>query len=81
MDGGQAKAYPLPLFDGPGQLGQPLQRHAHPVVSDLEEKIYQLRDTDSYDERQSQLENNIYVLTALIQEYMYNYLYYEAARP
>ena len=26
-----------------------------------------------------QLENNIYVLTKLIQEYMYNYLYHEAA--
>ena len=50
------------------------------LCHNLEEKIYQLRDTDSYDERQSQLENNIYVLTALIQEYMYNYLYYEAAR-
>ena len=50
------------------------------LCHNLEEKIYQLRDTDSYDERQSQLENNIYVLTALIQEHMYNYLYYEAAR-
>ncbi|WP_251317569.1 sensor histidine kinase [Flintibacter muris] len=50
------------------------------LCRNLEEKIYELRDTSSYDERQSQLENNIYVLTALIQEYMYNYLYYEAVR-
>ena len=50
------------------------------LCQNLEEKIYQLRDTGSYDQRQTQLENNIYVLTSLIQEYMYNYLYYEAAR-
>lgn len=50
------------------------------LCQNLEEKITQLRDTSSYDERQSQLENNIYVLTSLIQEYMYNYLYYEAVR-
>ena len=48
------------------------------LCQNLEEKIYELRDTGSYDERQNQLENNIYVLTSLIQEYMYNYLYYEA---
>ena len=46
----------------------------------LESKIYQIEETENYDNRQSQLENNIYVLTGLIQEYMYNYLYYEAAR-
>ena len=50
------------------------------LCRNLEEKIYQLRDADSYDQRQSQLENNIYVLTALIQEYMYNYLYCEAVQ-
>lgn len=44
----------------------------------LEEKIYEIRDTESYDERNQQLENNIYVITSLIQEYMYDYLYYEA---
>lgn len=45
----------------------------------LESKIRQIEETESYDERQIQLENNIYVLTKLIQEYMYNYLYHEAA--
>lgn len=45
----------------------------------LESKIYQIEETDNYDDRQMQLENNIYVLTKLIQEYMYTYLYYEAS--
>lgn len=48
------------------------------LSENLERKIYQIRDTTSYDERQMQLENNIYVITDLIQEYMYNYLYSEA---
>lgn len=50
------------------------------LCENLEEKIYQIRDTESYDERQMQLENNINVITSLIQEYMYNYLYYEAVQ-
>ena len=50
------------------------------LCGNLEEKIYQIEQTRSYDDRQMQLENNIYVLTALIQEYMYNYLYCEAAQ-
>ena len=50
------------------------------LCENLEEKIRQIERTRSYDDRQMQLENNIYVLTSLIQEYMYNYLYYEAAR-
>ena len=47
------------------------------LCENLEEKIYQIERTGSYDQRQLQLENNIYVLTALVQEYMYNYLYWE----
>lgn len=50
------------------------------LCENLEEKIYQIRDTESYDERQIQLENNINIITSLIQEYMYNYLYYEAVQ-
>ena len=50
------------------------------LCENLEEKIYQIQRTQRYDDRQMQLENNIYVLTALIQEYMYNYLYWEAVR-
>ncbi len=48
------------------------------LCQNLEEKIYLIQETESYDERQLQLENNVYVLTSLIQEYMYNYLYYES---
>lgn len=50
------------------------------LCENLEEKIYQIEQTQSYDGRQMQLENNVYVLTALIQEYMYNYLYYESVQ-
>ncbi len=50
------------------------------LCENLESKIYQIEKTQSYDERQTQLENNIYVLTDMIQSYVYTYLYYEAAR-
>ena len=50
------------------------------LCENLEEKIYQIEQTQSYDERQMQLENNVYVLTAMIQEYMYNYLYCESVQ-
>lgn len=49
------------------------------LCTNLESKIYLIEETPGYDERQLQLENNIYVLTKLIQEYMYTYLYHEAA--
>lgn len=48
------------------------------LCENLEEKIYQIEATSNYDQRLTQLENNIYVLTALVEEYMYNYLYSEA---
>lgn len=48
------------------------------LCENLEKRIYQIQDTSGYDERQSQLENNIYVLTSLVEEYMYTYLYYES---
>ena len=50
------------------------------LCENLEEKIYQIERTQSYDSRQMQLENNVYVLTALIQEYMYTYLYCESVQ-
>ena len=66
-------------------LGTTVQKDSHQAISsvlnlceNLEEKIYQIQDTENYDDRLSQLENNIYVLTALVEEYMYNYLYCEA---
>jgi len=49
------------------------------LCANLEGKMYQISNTNNYDERQTQLKNNIYVLSDLIQTYMYNYLYYEAA--
>ena len=44
----------------------------------LEERMNDIDEAETYDERVSQLENNIYILTDLIQTYMYNYLYYES---
>ena len=49
------------------------------LCENLEGKIYQIEQTADYDQRLSQLENNIYVLTSLVEEYMYTYLYYEAS--
>lgn len=48
------------------------------LCENLETKMVQIQETGNYDEREVQLENNIYVLTSLIQEYMYNYLYSES---
>lgn len=44
----------------------------------LKEKMYELEKTPDYDGRMRQLNNNIYVLTALIQNKMMDYIYYEA---
>lgn len=44
----------------------------------LEQRMEEIDDAGSYDERMEQLENNIYILTDLIQTYMYDYLYYES---
>lgn len=49
------------------------------LCENLERKIYQIEQTTDYDQRLTQLENNIYVLTSLVEEYMYTYLYYEAS--
>ena len=40
--------------------------------------INEIVATDGYDQRMNQLENNVYVITSLIQKYLYTYLYYEA---
>lgn len=48
------------------------------LCENLEEKIYQIQDTSDYDSRLAQLENNIYILTSLVEDYMYTYLYFEA---
>lgn len=49
------------------------------LCENLEKQIRVIENTRSYDERQIQLENNIYVLTSLIEEYMDEYLNFEAA--
>lgn len=48
------------------------------LCHNLEDKMLQIADTKGYESREDQLEQNIYVLTDLIQKYMYTYLYYEA---
>lgn len=48
------------------------------LCRNLEEKMYGINEISNYDERISHLQNNIYVMTALIEEYMYNYIYNEA---
>lgn len=45
----------------------------------LEQRMDEIDNAGSYDEGMTQLENNIYILTELIQTYMYDYLYYESA--
>jgi len=44
----------------------------------LKLRMADIEAAESYDERMQQLETNIYILTDLIQTYMYNYLYYES---
>ncbi len=49
------------------------------LCHNLEDKMQQIAETKEYDSRVEQLENNIYITTGLVEEYMYTYLYYEAA--
>ena len=44
----------------------------------LEQRMDEIDSAGSYDESMSQLDNNIYILTDLIQSYMYDYLYHES---
>ena len=48
------------------------------LCENLRHCIQEIEATDGYDLRMHQLESNIYVITELIQKYMYNYLYHEA---
>jgi len=49
------------------------------LCNNLEQKMQQIAETKEYDSRVDQLEKNIYILTDLIQKFMYTYLYYESA--
>lgn len=48
------------------------------LCGSLESSIGKLCQTDGYDQRMEQLETNIYVITELIQEHIYTYLFHEA---
>lgn len=49
------------------------------LCHNLEDKMEKINETTEYESRMYQLENDIYVTVDMIQEYMYTYLYYEAA--
>ena len=49
------------------------------LCHNLQDKMEKIAETKEYNSREEQLVNNIYILTDMIQEYMYTYLYYEAA--
>ncbi|NLG05197.1 MAG: sensor histidine kinase [Clostridia bacterium] len=53
-------------------------RNVLDYCENLKKRMYALGETDGYDSRIQQLDNNIYVLTGLIQEKMMDYIYYEA---
>ncbi len=48
------------------------------LCENLRRCIQEIEATDGYDLRMHQLESNIYVITELIQKYIYTYLYHEA---
>ena len=48
------------------------------LCANLESSIDKLCRTEGYDQRMEQLETNIYVITELIQEHIYTYLFHEA---
>ncbi len=50
------------------------------LCGNLSGSIDRICQTEGYDQRMEQLENNVYVITELIDEHVYTYLYHEAAR-
>ena len=50
------------------------------LCDNLTASIDRIQSTEGYDKRMEQLETNIYVITQLIEEYMYTYLYHEAGQ-
>jgi two-component system sensor histidine kinase YesM len=48
------------------------------LCGNLKSRISDIEAAEDYDSRMHQLEANVYVITELIQDYMYTYLYYEA---
>lgn len=62
----------------------PESRRAIESVLDLCHSLYvsigKILNAPSYDKRMEELESNIYVITQLMQEYVYTYLYHEAGQ-
>lgn len=50
------------------------------LCDSLTASINKIQGTDGYDKRMEQLETSVYIITELIQEYMYTYLYHEAGQ-
>ncbi len=50
------------------------------LCDNLIASVDRIQQTQGYDKRMEQLENNIYVITQLIEQYMYTYLYHEAGQ-
>lgn len=50
------------------------------LCDSLSTSIEKIQSTQGYDKRMEQLETSVYVITKLIEEYMYNYLYHEAGQ-
>lgn len=50
------------------------------LCDSLNNSIANIQQTEGYDKRMEQLETNIYVITKLIEEYMYTYLFHEAGQ-
>lgn len=48
------------------------------LCDSLYESIDKIKETEGYDNRITQLETNVYVITQLIQDHVYTYLYFEA---
>ena len=48
------------------------------LCGNLKNSMSEIENTEGYDLRMHRLETNVYVITELVQEYMYTYLYHEA---
>ncbi|MBQ8075739.1 MAG: sensor histidine kinase [Oscillospiraceae bacterium] len=87
---GSSTELPFAEVKTAGELAEKLlkvsgNREAHRTIQsvlslcdNLYDSMIQIRNTVSYDERMQQLESNIYIITKLIEEYIYTYLYIEA---
>ena len=90
IDSSYGETLPLQEVDEAKALGQELlsgtqDRQSRRAITsaidlceNLHERIVQITETDGYEARMELLESNIYILTELIQQYFYTYLYHEA---